>query len=112
MRSQEHLIREGRETASGDNVVVTIGPGITGTAQVGEELTRVAPVVSGIPGSTIAYQWFRGSDAIGGATGNTYTLVEADEGEFITLRAVVSNANASAVTRISRAVGPVAAAAP
>ena len=104
MRSQEHLVREGRATASGDGIIVVTGPGITGTPQTGETLTRVAPVTRGSEDTTVAYQWFAGSEPIEDATGNTYVVQAEDIGKYITLRAVMSNPNFPAATRMSRPV--------
>ncbi len=82
---------------SGTSASFTTNPGtltntgpvsITGTAKVGEVLTRSAATWSPAPDSR-AYQWRRcnaggGSCAdIGGATGTTYTLVAADLGQTI-----------------------------
>ncbi len=70
---------------------------ITGTAQVGETLTAGTVVTDQDSADTIAitgHQWQRGDAAgdnntdIDGATGNTYEVVVADEGN--TLRVVVS----------------------
>ena len=57
---------------------------ITGTAAYGQTLTAsYAPS----NGETVSYQWNRGSTAISGASGSTYTLTTADIGQQITVTA-------------------------
>ena len=68
------------------NSPATGSPSITGTAQVGETLTADTSGVSdsdGLGGVTYAYQWLADDADISGATGTTYTLVDADEGKSI-----------------------------
>ena len=69
--------------AEGANRAATGAPAISGTAQVGKKLTASTSGIAdadGIDNATFTYQWIRGSNDIGGATGSTYTLVAADEG--------------------------------
>ena len=64
----------------------TGSPSITGTVQVGETLTADTSGISdsdGLGGVTYAYQWLADDADISGATGTTYTLVDADEGKSI-----------------------------
>jgi hypothetical protein len=73
-------------------VVETGNPGF---AEVGESVTCT-------PGSweenpTYAYHWYRNGAEIAGATGATYTLAGADEGEATQCRVTASNADGSAV---------------
>ena len=59
-------------------------PTIGGTAQVGEALTASTSGISdadGLDDARFAYQWIRTDTDIGGATGATYTAVDADEGK-------------------------------
>ncbi len=102
-RSQLHQNRMGRAPASGEGVIVVAGPNISGNAVQGQTLTRVAPTLRGFVGTTIAYQWFRGRTAIGGATGNTYLVAAPDVGQRITLRAVLTNPKAPVQTLYSPA---------
>lgn len=54
---------------------------ISGTAEVGQALTaNPYPYNSG---NAYSYQWYRGSTAISGATGKTYTLTSSDRGYTI-----------------------------
>ena len=59
--------------------------GISGTAQVGQVLTGVytyADVNSDAEGVS-TFRWLRGGSAIAGATGTTYTITTADEGNAL-----------------------------
>ncbi len=96
----------GNDVATFENVAVTNdseannpatgAPGISGTAQVGHELTASTGDImdlDGLMGATYAYQWIRvDSDGtsnptdIGGATSSTYTLATADQGKTIKVR--------------------------
>ena len=64
-------------------------PAISGTAQVGETLTANTDGIEdddGLSNVEFAYQWVRANTAISGATGASYTLVNADEGKAIKVR--------------------------
>ena len=69
-------------------------PTISGTAQVGQTLivniTGIADA-DGLTTSTYSYQWLSDDAEIGGATGSTYTLVAADEGQTIKVRVTVTD---------------------
>jgi hypothetical protein len=69
----------------------TTPPEITGTAEVGETLTAAAGVWTGREQPTVTRQWRRGGADIIGATGSTYQLQAADEGETITVRETAMN---------------------
>lgn len=86
--------------------VFTVAPSITsdGTPEVGEVLTGNDGTV--ISGTVSARQWRRGSTDISGATGSTYTLVEADVGQTITFR-VTATGSGGDTTATSAGVGPV-----
>jgi hypothetical protein len=86
---------------------------ITGTAQVGRQLTAVPGSITG-GGVTPSYQWLR-ADTVGGTYGNigsatssTYTLVSADLGKFIKARITVTN-SAGSDTKTSESTLEVAA---
>ena len=71
------------------NTAATGMPTISGTAQVGEELTASTSGISdadGLDDARFAYQWIRTGADIQGATGSTYTLVDADEGTRLKVR--------------------------
>ena len=72
------------------NAPATGTPTISGNAQVGETLTADTSGIAdadGLIGATYSYQWIRSDGStdtdIQHATGSTYTLVEADEGQTI-----------------------------
>ena len=75
------------------NSAATGAPTISGTAQVGEMLTADTSGIAdadGLTNVTYSYQWI-GSDGsadtdITGATGSSYTLVDADEGQTIKVK--------------------------
>ena len=71
------------------NTAATGLPTISGTAQVGETLSVSTANIGdadGLEDATFAYQWLRGGNDIRGATGTTYRLEDADEGERIKVR--------------------------
>ena len=71
------------------NSPATGAPTISGTAQVGETLTADTSGIAdadGLENVTYSYQWLAGDSEVAGATGSTYTLVEADEGKTVTVR--------------------------
>ena len=71
------------------NTAATGQPTITGSTTVGSTLTAGTSGIgdaNGMENATFAYQWLRSDAVISGATGATYTLVEADEGETMKVR--------------------------
>lgn len=95
-----------------DNPALTGTVSITGTAQVGQTLTANTSQLGG--NGTISYQWKRGaaanavSDTISGATGATYTLVEADKDKYVAVtvtRAGYSGSITSSATAQVAAAG-------
>jgi len=68
----------------------TVIPSISGTADVGEQLTATNGTWNNNP-DTYAYQWTRDGVDIGGATANPYTLVTADAGTLIRVRVTATN---------------------
>ena len=71
------------------NTPATGALAISGTPQVGEELSASTSGISdadGLDDARFAYQWIRADSDIRGATGSTYTAVEADEGERLKVR--------------------------
>ena len=94
-----------------------IGPIISGTAQVGETLTAdVSSIVATEhwASSTFTYQWIRIDDGtsesnISGATGATYTLVDADEGKTIKVLVDYTNELGQRQISTSAPTAPVAA---
>ena len=74
------------------NTAATGAPTIGGTPRVGrdaEELTASTSGISdadGLDDASFAHQWMRADSDIRGATGSTYTAVEADEGDRLKVR--------------------------
>lgn len=81
--------------ASGPAAPVFLNATITGTPQIGETL-GVTISRTGNPAPTISYQWTRDGVTIGGATGATYTLLEADAGAGIGVDIGLTNSEGSA----------------
>ena len=108
-------------TAVGTPPVNTSAPTISGAALRGITLASTQGGWSGI-GNSYADQWQRSADgstwsSIAGATGSTYTLAVADEGDEIRLLVTVSNPDgtvsaASTTTASVAASSPVDTAAP
>jgi hypothetical protein len=69
----------------------TVAPSITGTAEVGQTLTRVAGTWTGTPTPSVAVQWLADGESLSGQAGNTLTLTEEHEGAVITLLEIGSN---------------------
>ena len=70
------------------NSPATGAPAVTGTAQVGETLSTETSGIAdedGLDNAAFAYQWQADGAAISGATDDTYTLVDADEGKAISV---------------------------
>lgn len=94
-------------TLASKSVVVTKGtftaapaPAIAGTAKVGSKLTA-NPGTWSPTGAALAYQWYRGSSAISGATGRTYTPVAADNGQYLKVRVRATRAGYTTLDRWS-----------
>lgn len=85
----------------------TVLPTITGTATVGQTLTRTTGTWSGSP--TYVTQWYADGVAIAGATGATYVLKAAQADKRINVKVQAKNA-AGAITVSSASTAKVAAA--
>ena len=71
------------------NSAPTGTPTISGTLEAGQTLTASTSGISdadGLTNATFSYQWLADDNAIGGATGSTYTLADGDEGKAIRVR--------------------------
>jgi hypothetical protein len=80
-----------------------IAPTISGSFVVGQVLTLSNGSWIGFPSLTYSVQWLRNGLPIDGATGSTYTLVDADAGIQISAAVIASNpyGNVSATTAAS-----------
>jgi surface protein len=97
---------EGTATADSNDITAqtfvspTIGgvPTIAGTEEVGETLTATAAAATGNPAPVTSWQWQRSADGstgwadIAGATASTYTLVAADETNYVRVKQIETNA--------------------
>ena len=83
-----------------DKLTATPTPLITGNSTVGSLLT-VNPGTWAPATVTLAYQWYRNSIAIAGATATTYTLVAADDLTVITVKVTGSKSGYGDVTTTS-----------
>ena len=87
-------------------------PTISGTAQVGETLVAYTSGITdedGLTNAAFAYQWRADGSDIAGATGSSYTLVDADEGKTINVRVSFTDDAGNAETLTSAATDAVAA---
>ena len=99
--------------ADGDNSQATGAPAITGTVQVGETLTADTSGIAdedGLDNVSYRYQWLVDNAAIAGATGSTYTLVEADVGKAVKVRVSFTDDPGNPESLTSAATDAVAAA--
>ena len=97
------------------NSAATGAPTISGTVQVGETLTADTSGIEdadGLDNAAFSYQWLAGDTEVAGATGSTYTLVEADEGKAITVQVSFTDDAGHDETLTSVATEEVAAAPP
>lgn len=83
-------------------------PAITGTPKYGSTLTA-SPGTWTPAEAALAYQWFRGSAAIPGATATTYALTPADIGAALTVRVTAVRAGYTTHALTSAKTSPVAA---
>jgi copper(I)-binding protein len=81
-------------------------PTITGSAVAGKTLTAVPGAWTPAP-VTVTYQWYRGTTAISGATGVSYTLTAADYKQAISVRTTGARAGYYSVTTTSVATAAV-----
>jgi hypothetical protein len=70
-------------------------PVITGVTTEGETLTASAGTWESQTEPTFTYSWFRSGEAIEGADGHEYELVEADVGSTLTVHVVATNTTGS-----------------
>ena len=93
------------------NTPATGAPIISGTAQVGETLTVDTSGIDdadGMSGAVFSYQWLANDAEITGATGDTYTLVEADFDKAVKVRVVFNDDDDNEETLTSEATASVA----
>ena len=97
------------------NNPATGSPAITGAAQVGETLTVDTSGIAdedGLDNTAFSYQWLADGTAISGATASTYTPVEIDEGQAVTMQVNFTDDAGNDETLTSAPTAAVAAAEP
>jgi len=82
--------------------VNSVAPSISGTLQIGQTLTSSTGTWSNNP-TSYTYQWKRGGSNISSATNSTYVLVDADDGQDITVSVVGVNSAGSGSASTSSA---------
>lgn len=87
------------------NVLKAPTPIISGTTKVGETLTVTGAAKANFTpaADSVAYQWYRDSVAISGATGTTYKLVAADAGKQMTVKVTGTKAGYQSASKTSAA---------
>ena len=101
------------EVEAKPNTRATGAPAIDGIARVGETLTADVSTIDDddeLTNAVFAYQWLRGDAEIAGATGDTYTLVKADEGQTIKVTVSFTDDRGHAESLTSDPTGEVKAA--
>lgn len=84
----------------------TPAPSIAGSRSVGTTLSVVKPTWK--PSASFAYQWYRGTTAISGATKSTYTLTKTDAGQKIRVLVTGKRAGFTSVKKYSAYTGAIA----
>ena len=103
---------ESRQQQTVQNSPATGAPTINGTAQVGETLTAETSGIAdedGLTNAAFAYQWQADGADISGATSDTYTLTDSDEGAAISVRVTFTDDAGNEESLTSVATGAVAA---
>ncbi len=110
---ENHAITTGRNSAVSDKIETaeptqaprnTVEPTISGNPAVGSTLNADPGTWS--EARSFAYQWFRGANAISGATSRTYRPVSADSGAHLRVRVTGTNAVGSTFA-YSASFGPI-----
>ena len=86
-----------------------VTPTITGIGTVGQILTATTGTWAPAP-VTLSYQWYRNGKKIKNAKSLTYTLVKADKGKKITIKATGKKTGYTTLTKTSKKTGKVKAA--
>ena len=81
-------------------------PTISGTPQVGQDLTADTSAISdedGLDNVDYSYQWIAGGTDIAGATGSSYTLTSSEQGQTIQVRVTFTDDadNAESLTSVA-----------
>ena len=109
---QESITSEPTSAVQAANRPATGAPTISGTAQVGQELTVSTSDISdadGLESVDFAYQWLAGGSDISGATGSTYTLTTSEQGQTVLVRVTFTDDADNEESLTSAATAAVAA---
>jgi hypothetical protein len=79
-------------------------PQVSGTPKVGATLTCLPGKWSGTPAPTLTYGWLRNGEAIGSATGSTYTVATEDQGKSVSCEVTATNSAGHAVASSANSV--------
>ena len=105
-------VESGTEEAQAANSPATEAPAVTGAARVGETLTvdtsGIADV-DGLSNAVYSYQWQADGADIPGATSDTYTMAEADEGKAVSVTVTFTDDAGNEETLTSAATAAVEA---
>ena len=97
-RTETAQAQTSEQQDSTSNTPATGAPTISGTAQVGQTLSARTSDISdadGMANVSFSYQWLADGTEISGAAGSAYTLVDADEGKVIRVRASFTDDNSN-----------------
>lgn len=73
----------------------TVAPVVSGTPEIGQDLTTTNGTWTGNGTITYAYQWLRNGSDIGGATSSTYTLAAGDDLTTVSCRVTATDDDGS-----------------
>ncbi|MGB5260112.1 MAG: hypothetical protein WBO34_06245, partial [Gammaproteobacteria bacterium] len=102
------------ESASANVTVTDVNDAPTGSVTISgtpteDQVLTASNTLADVDGlGAISYQWYRDGVAIGGATGSTYVLGDADVGTNITVAASYTDAGGTSESVASAAAGPIA----
>ncbi len=103
-----------RNTAMGINAALmpkapinTSPPTVSGTPAAGQTLSCTSGSWTGTPAPTFVYTWLRDGVAITGATGNTYVIQEADQGNGLTCKVFATNKSGTVAAISNTLIVPV-----
>ncbi len=75
----------------GSKLICIAAPKTSGTAKKGYTLKATTGTWNAKVGTTFAYQWYRGTTAISGATKNAYKLTSSDVGKYLKVKVTATN---------------------
>ena len=109
-RTETAQAQTSEQQDSTSNTPATGAPTISGTAQVGQTLSARTSDISdadGLANVSFTYQWLADGTEISGAAGSAYTLVDADEGKVIRVRASFTDDNSNDESLVSEGTASV-----